>query len=64
MMGADIAITLLLGLLDRAAVIGSVINAARTEGRDLTQAEIDLVVAADDKARNELVAAIEKAKGG
>lgn len=55
-------VTLLLGLLDRATQIGTLIQTARTEGRDITAAELDALVDADKAARQGLVDAIEKAK--
>lgn len=55
-------IALLLGLLDRAAAIGTLITTARKEGRDITDAELDALVDADDAARADLVSAIERAK--
>jgi hypothetical protein len=55
-------ITLLLGLLDRASALGAMIARARTEGRDVTSAELDALAAADAAARDELVAAIAAAK--
>jgi hypothetical protein len=61
-MGAEVLISLLLGLLDRASQIGTLISTARGEGRDITSAELDALVAQDKAARDELVAAIEKAK--
>jgi len=62
-MNAAIAVSLILGLLDRASAIGALLKAARAEGRDLTEAEIDKLVAEDDAARTELDAAIAKARG-
>lgn len=62
-MGVEAAITLLLGLLDRASQIGTLISSARAEGRDVTPAELDALVAADQLARQALVDAIAKAKG-
>ena len=63
-MGAEILITLLLGLLDRASQIGTLITTARGEGRDVTKEELDALVAMDQAARADLVAAIAKAKAG
>lgn len=59
-MGVDAAITLLFGLLDRAALWSKEITAAKAEGRDVN---LDIFVAADDAARKELQEAILKAKG-
>lgn len=52
----------MLGLLDRASQIGTLITTARGEGRDVTDAELDALVADDKKARKDLVAAIAAAK--
>lgn len=61
-MGAAAAIQLLLGLLDRAAAIGQLLGKAKAENRDITEAELDALVADDDKARAALKAAIDKAR--
>ena len=63
-MNAAALITLLLGLLDRASQIGALIAKARTEGRDVSIAELDALVALDKVARQDLVDAIAKAKAG
>jgi hypothetical protein len=56
--GAELALTLLFGLLDRATEITALLNKAKAEGRDVTQAELDSLSLADDVARAELVIAI------
>ncbi len=56
------AVTLLLGLLDRAAALGALIAQARSENRDITAAELDSLRLADDTARDALVKAIADAK--
>ena len=61
-MGAEAAITLLLGLLDRAAAFGAILSKAKAEGRDISAEELDAFAAADDVARSALVDAIAKAK--
>ena len=61
-MGASAAITLLLGLLDRASQIGALLGKAQAEGRDVTEAELDALVTDDGRARDALVAAIALAK--
>jgi hypothetical protein len=61
-MGAEILISLLLGLLDRASQIGALISTARGEGRDITPAELDALMEQDKVAREDLVDAIAKAK--
>ena len=63
-MGAELAITLLLGLLDRAAQIGALISSAKAQGRDVTEAELNALAADDDVARKALEEAIKKARGG
>ena len=56
-MGAEVAITLILGLLDRATQISQLLKTAQSEGRDITAAELQGLRDADDAAR----AALEKA---
>jgi len=63
-MNAALAVSLILGLLDRAQAIGTLIKTARAEGRDITDAELDSLVAEDDAAREALDAAIAKAREG
>jgi len=63
-MGTEVAITLLLGLLDRAAAYGALISQAKSEGRDITDAELDELAGEDDQARKDLEAAIAKRKAG
>lgn len=58
-MGVDVAISLLFGLLDRAATWAKEINAAKTEGREVN---LDLFVAQDDAEKALLKEAIAKAK--
>ncbi len=53
---AGLAIQLLLGLLDRASSIGALIQTAQKSGVDITQAQLDALVADDDKARAALQA--------
>jgi hypothetical protein len=62
-MNADTAITLALSLLDRAAAYGSLVTAARAEGRDVSDVELDALAAEDDAARKELENAIKKRRG-
>ena len=62
--GAALALQLLLGLLDRASQVGALINAAKSENRDITNAELDTLVAADDKAKQDLEDAIAAARQG
>jgi hypothetical protein len=63
-MGTEMAITLLLGLIDRAAAWGAVIAKAQAEGRELTEAEVDAFAAADDVAKAALEKAIRDARDG
>ena len=56
------ATNLMLALLDRAALLGGLLQTAAAEGRDLTPAELDGVFEHDVVARNELQAAINAAK--
>lgn len=58
--GAELALTLLFGLLDRAAEISALLVKAKAEGRDISQAELDTLSQADDVARAELVIAIAR----
>lgn len=55
-------VTLLLGIIERAAAVGNLINTARAQGRDITTEELEALLDADDVARNELQYAIDKAK--
>lgn len=59
-MGVDAAITLLFGLLDRAALWSKEISAAKAEGRDVN---LDLFVAQDDAEKKALIDAIKEARG-
>lgn len=61
-MGVAEGITILLALLDKVTTMGAAISKARAEQRDLTEAEVDSFVAADDTARANLDAAIKAAK--
>lgn len=62
-MGTELALTLLFGLLDRVAAINSLLQKAKAEGRDITEAELDALAAQDDVARSKLAAEIAKARG-
>lgn len=62
-MGVDVAISLVLALIDRSAQISALIQKAQAAGRtDLTTEEWKAIADADDQARSELDAAIVKAK--
>ncbi len=54
---------ILLPLLDRAGEITALLNKAHTEGRDVTDAELDGLFAEDDAAKKALAEAIRKARG-
>ncbi len=58
-----LALNLLLALLSKASEISALINAARAEGRDISDEELVALGVADDIARDELVEAIKKARG-
>lgn len=58
------AVTLLLGLLDRAGQIGVLIQKAQAEKRDITDAELDQLVEIDNQARKALQDAIAAVRGG
>lgn len=60
-----LALELALQLLMKSQAISALIAQAQAEGRtQLTAAEWDTVIAADDQARQALVEAIAAAKGG
>jgi len=61
---AGLAVQLLLGLLDRASSITALIQQAQASGKDITQAQLDALVADDDKARKALADAIAAARAG
>ena len=59
---AAILVDLLLGLVDRAATISTLLSTAKAEGRDVSAAELDTLFAGDDAARASLQAKIDAAK--
>ena len=61
-MNAALAVQLLLGLLQQSQTIGNLILAAQSAGRDLTDDELNSIIAADDAAKAALSAAIAKAR--
>ena len=62
-MGVDVAVSLLIALLNQAGVISAVLSKAAAEGRTkLTPEEWTNISNMDDTARADLVAAIAKAK--
>ena len=62
-MNTDTAITAMLALLNQAASWGALVAQARTEGRDVSDAELNSLAAKDDAARTALEAAIKKRRG-
>lgn len=58
----ELAITLLLGLLDRAQAIGSLINQARAERRDVSAEELIALASQDDISRAKLQKVIDDAR--
>jgi hypothetical protein len=56
--GADLALQLLFGLLDRMTEIQTLFAIAKAQGRDVLPEEIDKLIAADDLARAQLIVAI------
>ena len=58
------ALQLLDGLLARAGTISNLIKQAQAEKRDVTEAELNSLAAADDAARHRLTQAIAAAQGG
>jgi hypothetical protein len=61
-MTVQLAISLLLALIDRAAAISSIIATAQAAGRtDLTPDEWNTILSADDRARTSLINAILQA---
>lgn len=59
----NLAITLLLSVLNRASEIGTLIATARAENRDISDLEINKLVINDDAARDALAEAIKAARG-
>lgn len=59
-MKVDVAVALLIALLQEANKLGAAISAARADGRDdLTDAEVDEFAGRDDAARARLQAKID-----
>lgn len=61
-MSIETALTLLISLLNQADAIGRLIQSARKEGRDITDAELDGLAMGDDAARKALQDAIARAR--
>lgn len=62
-MNAEVAVGLLIQLLGQANNLGALINKARIEKRDITDAELDGLAGGDDAARARLQAEIDKVRG-
>jgi len=63
-MNSVTALQLLFMWLDRAQAIGALISKAQESGRDITDEELDALVADDDAARKVLAEEITKARIG
>ena len=61
MNNALILVSLLLQYSDKIAAVSKLLTAAHSEGRDVTDAELDALFAGDDAARAALQAAIDAA---
>ena len=59
---ADLAVSLLLALINNAGQISQLIQNAKAQNRDITMAELQSIVDADQVARANLVLAIANAK--
>jgi hypothetical protein len=57
-MNAELAVELLIAIIDQAATISALLTKAKAEGRDVTSAELDTLALADDLARAQLIVAI------
>jgi hypothetical protein len=58
-MKVETAVSLLLATIAEATKIATAIGKAQSEGRDLTDAEIDSIAGSDDEARSRLQAKID-----
>lgn len=63
MKNIDVLLQLLISLLGQANGITELLQRAQSEGRDVTEAELDTLAAKDDDARLRLQDAINAAKG-
>jgi hypothetical protein len=59
---ADLAVALLLALINNAGAISQLITTARSQNRDITLAELQGIIDSDAVARANLVLAIAAAK--
>lgn len=60
MTGTETAVALMLAFVNQAAAIGTLINNARAEGRDVSITELDTLAANDDAVRAALNAEIAR----
>ena len=60
--GVVLAINLVESLISHAADVTALIKTAQSQGRDVTAAELDSLVSADNQARTDLIAAIAQRK--
>jgi hypothetical protein len=58
----DLALSLVIALINNAAAISNLIQTAKAEGRDITPAELQALFDADALARAKLEIAISEAK--
>lgn len=58
----ELLLQLAFSLLDRAQALSMLFNAARASGRDISDAEIDIALAADEAAEEKLQLDIEAAR--
>jgi hypothetical protein len=56
----QLILEVLFGLIDRASTIAALLNKAKAEQRDVTDAELDTLSLADDLARAQLIVAIAR----
>jgi hypothetical protein len=62
MSNADLVLVTLISLVDRAATVGALLQKAKAEGRDITDAELDQLASEDDAERARGQAEREKAR--
>lgn len=63
-MNIEVALDILLSLMGRVSDMSNLIDSARKAGRtDLTEEEVDMLVAADDAAKQKLQDTINRKKG-
>lgn len=63
-MNANLVLTLMIALLGRTQVLATILQNAKAEGRDVTDAEVDSAFAGDDVARAEFQKLIDDARKG